>query len=329
VLLVAVIALVVRARRRARETARLPKMSLGEMYYRLEKVAGSPGLQNVESATSAAPAQIPKSTLTPLPPPVPSAAAPVPPAAPLPPPTTAPPPEPASAPPPKPATSKGFSFLSGGDKKAAVPSLGDLVAGEEDAPRTKFLRAVASQLCLDAPQEVFDNVVGLQSIPSTVPLETRAMLLQQAVRAEAEHFKPVESTDLVVEVAKSMAAVLIDRAADMKEVGQRAAALSEACVLVSSAELMCKELAPDVEAAKISYEGGLRYKRQEELFSEYLEQSLEDLNDIVTAATADPARLQQKAAQQELLAGLFKISEGRMTKMTEKLMEKKFSGLFS
>jgi len=230
--------------------------------------------------------------------------------------------------------SKIGSFLSGGSKKASVPTLSELVVGEDESPRTRFIRAIASQLRLEVPEDMFTSVEGLQNIPSTVPLATRTMLLQQAVNAEAEKFKPVERAEIVVEVAKSMVVDLVDAAEGKKDAKERSKALSEVGVFVWAAEHMCKELSPDVEASKVTYEGTLRYKKLEDLFGEYLEASLGDLNELVVSMTTgnlgsqeQQESLQKKAAQQELLGSLFKISEGRMTKMAEKVMEKNFAGL--
>jgi len=204
---------------------------------------------------------------------------------------------------------------------------------EERCP-TKFLRAVASELCLDAPAGVFDSVEGLSKVPAAVPEAARATLLHAAVSSEAANLKPKEVAEAVHSVASSMICRLTERAADLKDKKAQVDALDNLAFFAVSAGSLAATLAPDVELGKLTYEGQLRYKTLEGLYDKYIEKNVDSLQQQTMGmmssmmggeekASMSVEQMQAMTEQSEkansTLASLFKISEGK----AEKLMEAK------
>jgi len=325
-----------------------------------------------ETAASASPATaappppavpLPPPPTAPLPPPPAPAAAketaasdspaatvpPPPPAAPSPPPPTAPLP-----PPPAPAAAKadgertagsnpikkGFGWLKRGQKAKAEP-LAKLLQSADAEGHGKFLRAVASELCVDSPEGCFKDVAGLTAVPASVPKSARTALLHAAVKAEAEGLTPVDRAKQIVRVGKSMVMELVDRAASLEDKEECIAALDNLVGFASDAQHLCEELAPDVEFGPVTYEGTLRYNKLEELYSRYLDTSMQEVQqqtsqmlgslmggnpdalnfDSMPGMEQMQARIDQGDRNRSTLAGIFKIAEGK----AEKLMQKKMT----
>lgn len=197
------------------------------------------------------------------------------------------------------------------------------------------MRAVASELCLDAPAGVFDSVEGLTKVPDTVPEAARATLLHAAVSSEAANLKPKEAAEAMHNVAKSIVCRLTDRAADIKDKKDQVDALENLAFFAVSAESLAAQLAPDVEMGKLTYEGPLRYKKLESLFDTYIEKNVDTLQQqtmgMMTSMMGGgedtpsmsveqmQAMTEQSEKANATLAALFKISSGK----AEKLMEAK------
>jgi len=322
-----------RSRRRRWPTfgARPADKPLADIYYQLEKSLSAPLAEPAGAATEAPEAPV-------APPPAPAATAPLP----------APPPTPAPLPAPLPATSeaaveeekRGFGWLTSRGKAPKVAALAELLQDATLEPHKKFVSAVASELSVDAPEGAFDDVPGLTAVPAAVPKSARTALLHAAVKSEAEQIKPVKRAELVVQVAKSMVLVLVDRAAALKENEALLGALDNLVGFAADAARLCEELAPDVEAAKVTYEGQLRHKKLEELYSAYLDTSVQEASRLVTSLMGGlgleqgqpyagmekmQAHVDQRDKNSTILASVFKISEGK----AERLMEKKMKNLFS
>lgn len=204
----------------------------------------------------------------------------------------------------------------------------------EDRCPTKFLRAVASELCLDAPAGVFDSVEGLSRVPAAVPEAARATLLHAAVSSEAANLKPKEAAEAVHSVASSMICRLTERAADLKDKKAQVDALENLAFFAVSTGSLAATLAPDVELGKLTYEGQLRYKTLEGMYEKYIEKNVDSLQQQTMGmmssmmggeekASMSVEQMQAMTEQSEkansTLASLFKISEGK----AEKLMEAK------
>jgi len=358
-------------RRRRKKASATSKLSMGDMNFQLEKSMGVQTDVKQPTAPRTPRAPVPLKSTAPAPIPVPSpvptpaaTAAPPTPAT-MPPPqiplpaTAEPPSEPVAAPVPETASSaqavepppeskpaeasskdqevekKGFGWLLNRSKAGKVKPLSELLADTEESKLpAKFLRAVASELCGDAPAGVFDGVEGITMVPSTVPEATRSMLLHAGVKSEAERLEPKDCAEGIVMVANSMVAKMVDRVADLKDKKEKQTELDKLVLFARSAEGLGSELAPDVEVSKPTYEGELRYKTLESLYDLYLERAVDDIQSQTTAmmsammggedkAAANVEKMQAKAEQDEkartTLAAIFKISEGK----AEKLMEKK------
>lgn len=228
--------------------------------------------------------------------------------------------------------------------KAKVPSLAQLLATGtsrtgEAAEDVNFIRAVASELRYDAISGSFDGYPELKSVPSSVPESTRTFLLHGVVKSEAEALKPTQRAEAIVSVARAMGKQLLESAAEQKEKTMRIEALENLVLFVRSVEQLCAELAPDVEFGKVVYEGDLKYRKLEELFGEYVESSVQEMQSITTSMLSslmsgsqevgqDPnqaakiqAKIEQGDKRRQTMAEVLGISEGKAEKILEKKVE--------
>jgi len=204
----------------------------------------------------------------------------------------------------------------------------------------RFMRAVASQLNLDAPEGAFESTPGVKAVPSRLPLATRTALLQAAVSAEAEPLKPVERANAVTSVANSMVRDLVDRAAALGSATEKIAALESLGLFVDSAQQVRGELSPDVEASQIVYDGPLRQKQLDDLFGVYLDVAVEEVqqqtNSLLASMMKDgpgaadaafpdmqemEARAEQSQKKQDRLAVVLKVPERKAQKLMESKMK--------
>lgn len=291
-------------------------MSLAEMYFQLERSAGvSPTLPQVAfplvaPSATALPVQLPQAGDTPV--------------------VTRPPSLPAPSPllaAPTPQERGGFGWLLPA-QKPKVPPLAELLGKEQLA--AGLLRAVASELNVDAPDGLFDEVPGLTRVPASVPKITRIALLHAATKAEAERFKATERAAATMDTARSMLVDVVDRAAQLQDRKQCIASLDGVIRFAANAEQLCEQLAPNVEMGKLVYEGPLRNKRLEGLYVQYLDVTVQQvqqqsaliLSSMMGGDNAQTEQLQAKLdqcdQQRRALAALFKISEGKAEGMMEK-----------
>lgn len=237
---------------------------------------------------------------------------------------------------------KGFGWLLNRSKSAQAPLLAELLQEKDSSDGevpTVYLRAVASELCVDAPSGVFDGTEGLKVVPASVPVATRSLLLHAAVKSEAEKLKPKLAAEGAVSVAKSMIRELVERAADIKDPKEKREALDQIVLLSESSQSLASSVAPDVEVGTPVYDGPLRYKTLEQMFDVYLDGVMEGVQQQTKAmmqafsggedaSGAQPsvaemtARAEQADKAQTTLAAIFKISEGKVQKLLDKKGEK-------
>jgi len=223
---------------------------------------------------------------------------------------------------------QGFGWLKRGSQQSQAPPLSELLA-ESDAEDLAFSRAVASELAVEAPDGCFDDIIGLKSIPRSVPKPTQLMLLHVAVKAEAEKLKPVRRANAVMRVAETMITDLVDRAASLGEKKDRVEALNNLVAIARETSALSSELAPDVESNKPQYAGQLRSDKLEKLYTDYVDSSVEQVQAAMLSSLMGGAmgssmeQMQAQAEQSEVLrielAAVLKIPEGK----AEKLMEKR------
>lgn len=196
----------------------------------------------------------------------------------------------------------------------------------------KFYRAVASELCLDAPG-FFEGTEGLTVVPEHVP--AKSILLHAAVKAEAEKLQPKEAAEGTVKVATSMIREMVEQAAGVKDSKGKIEVLDKVVLLANNSQSLTNTITPDVEAGLPVYEGSLRYKTLEGLFDVYLDKSVEDLQQTTQAMFGSlmggedgnktvaemTARAEDAQKAQGVLASVFKISEGKAEKLLEKKMK--------
>lgn len=199
----------------------------------------------------------------------------------------------------------------------------------------KFLRAVASELCLDTPG-YFDGTEGLTVVPDSVP--AKSILLHAAVKAEAEKLQPKEAAEGTVKVAQSMIRELVEKAAGIKDSKGKREVLDKVVLLAMNSQSLTNTITPDVEAGLPVYEGSLRYKTLEALFDVYLDNSVDDMQQTTAAMIGSlmsgedaaasnktveeiTARAEEAEKAQNTLASVFKISEGKAQKLLEKKMK--------
>jgi len=231
--------------------------------------------------------------------------------------------------------SSGFGWLTSRSQTPKAPKLAELLKDGDDhpVPNVGFLKAVASELCIDVPEGCFDDVAALTRVPASVPKATRTALLHAAVKSEAEHIRPKERAELVMSAGNSMVCELIDRAAGMSDKEACIAALDNIIGFVSDTGHLCEELAPDVEAGRLTYQGQLRQNKVEDLYCTYLETSAQEVQNASTMMLNSlwggekgnddmelmQARIDQYDKNRQVLSSVLKISESK----AEKLMEKK------
>ena len=221
------------------------------------------------------------------------------------------------------------------NKTVEVPKLAELLQDGEDESPVKFLRAVASELCLDTPG-YFDGTEGLTVVPDSVP--AKSILLHAAVKAEAEKLQPKEAAEGTVKVAKSMIRELVEKAAGIKDSKGKREVLDKVVLLATNSQSLTNTITPDVEAGLPVYEGSLRYKTLEALFDVYLDNSVDDMQQTTAAMIGSlmsgedaaasnktveeiTARAEEAEKAQNTLASVFKISEGKAQKLLEKKMK--------
>lgn len=209
-----------------------------------------------------------------------------------------------------------------------------LRSGGDGEPHVEFLRAVASELAVDAPDGSFESVPGLKVPPTSIPAATRAALLHAGVKAEAESLSMLERAGAITRVAQSMVVDLVDHAGALKDTETRTAALDSLILFIGSVEQLCEELAPDIEPDKVTYGGALKGKKLEDIYLAYLDSSVaaefQEQNNIMSAMwsgagenstqmQAVQARLEQCEKKRLRLADLLRIPQDK----AQKLMEKK------
>lgn len=281
----------------------LPRMALGDMFFRLER-SHRRGSFGTELPSTWVPERLATRAFPPL---VPTPLEPVAPA--------------------QPAKRKsGLGWLSGA-RQAKVPSFAELLEREAAGPRGRFLRSVTKELCLETPVGLFGDVPGL-NFPTQV---SSAAVLHSAVKGDAANLADKECVELTIASAKSILVALVDRAAALEEESERVAALKDITAFVLGVEEICDELAPDVEAEQMLYEGTLRYKKLEDLYRIYLETAVKAVQEQTTlllsalmsseAHVPEPGDIQERMEadqrQQQVLASVLGISENRVHKMLE------------
>jgi len=234
--------------------------------------------------------------------------------------------------------SSGFGWLTSRSQNPKVPTLSELLkdSGDDPIPNAGFLKAVASELCVDVPEGCFDDVAGLTRVPASVPKATRTALLHAAVKSEAEHIRPKERAELVMSAGNSMVRELIDRAAGIRDKEACIAALDNIIGFVSDTGHLCEELAPDVEAGRLTYQGQLRSNKVEDLYCTYLGTSAQEVQNASTMMLSSiwggnqggedmemmQARMDQFEKNRQVLSSVLKIPESKADQLMEKEMMK-------